>query len=207
LALVVVAQQIVMFDLIPVSNSKLWIDKFVAWSFYWVLLGLVESVLIGFLWYLREDRAVKEEEKRVTSDPDERVSLMNQSGGEDGGNAVTNTIKNDGAVAIDSLSDDEVPMTRNDRHETVPKVASKEAKMEREKSDDNCLQFWFYNYSLKRIDLICLLLAVLSYTGFIAFMFISVHQEKSIWSDNEPTWFTSDTQFSVNAYELGNPDA
>lgn len=59
LALVVVAQQIVTISLIPVSNKKLWIDKFISWSFFWVLLGLVQSVIMGFLYYLREDHEAK----------------------------------------------------------------------------------------------------------------------------------------------------
>lgn len=44
LALVVVAQQIATSGMIPVSNERLWIDKFVGWSFYWVFVGLLESV-------------------------------------------------------------------------------------------------------------------------------------------------------------------
>ena len=50
--------------MIPVSNQKLWIDKFVGWSFYWVIFGLVQSVLIGFIYYLREDRESREAERR-----------------------------------------------------------------------------------------------------------------------------------------------
>jgi hypothetical protein len=47
LALVIVAQQIVTADLMPVSDEGLWLDKFVGWSFYWVICVLVESVLIA----------------------------------------------------------------------------------------------------------------------------------------------------------------
>ena len=69
-----------------------------------MLLGSVESVLIGFLWFLREDRAAKEEEGRVTrGDLEEHVSLMNQLGGEDGGNAAIDTIKDDN-LEMNSLS-------------------------------------------------------------------------------------------------------
>jgi hypothetical protein len=66
LALVVVAQQILTTGLAPVSNQRLWLDKFVGWSFYWVLFGVVESVLIGFLFYVREDHRVKNENKRIS---------------------------------------------------------------------------------------------------------------------------------------------
>jgi Neurotransmitter-gated ion-channel ligand binding domain len=54
LALVIVAQQIVTADLTPVSDEGLWLDKFVGWSFYWVIGVLVESVLIGYLLFIRE---------------------------------------------------------------------------------------------------------------------------------------------------------
>ena len=59
LALVVVAQQIATGGLIPVSNERLWIDKFIGWSFYWVVVGLVESVLVGYLYFMREDKDAK----------------------------------------------------------------------------------------------------------------------------------------------------
>jgi len=59
LAWVVVAQQIVTISLIPVSNRQLWIDKFISWSFFWVVFGLIQSAVIGFLYYLREDREAK----------------------------------------------------------------------------------------------------------------------------------------------------
>ncbi len=61
LALVIVAQQIVTIDLSPVSNQLLWLDKFVSWSFYWVVFGVLQSVIIGFMYYLQEDRLEKEE--------------------------------------------------------------------------------------------------------------------------------------------------
>jgi hypothetical protein len=67
LTLVVVAQQLLTFELIPISNMRLWIDKFVGWSFYWVLLTLLESVGIGFMWYLREDRIARKERKRLST--------------------------------------------------------------------------------------------------------------------------------------------
>lgn len=64
LALVVVAQQIVTSGMTPISDQNLWLDKFVGWSFYWVLVGVIESVLIGFLFYVREDKLAKDEERR-----------------------------------------------------------------------------------------------------------------------------------------------
>ncbi|CAB9509679.1 receptor subunit alpha-type acr-16 [Seminavis robusta] len=59
LTLVVVAQQIATGGSIPISNERLWIDKFIGWSFYWVIVGLVESVIIGYIYFLREDKAAQ----------------------------------------------------------------------------------------------------------------------------------------------------
>ena len=64
LALVVVAQQIVTADMMPVSDQRLWLDYFVSCSFYWVLVGVIESVLIGYIYYIRQDKADRDEAKR-----------------------------------------------------------------------------------------------------------------------------------------------
>jgi hypothetical protein len=78
--LVVVAQQILTFELIPISNMRLWIDKFVGWSFYWVLLGLLESIGIGFMWYLRENRVARKERKRLSlMSSDAREPMMDRA--------------------------------------------------------------------------------------------------------------------------------
>ena len=72
LALVVVAQSITTVGMIPVSNERLWLDKFIGWSFYWVIVGLVESVLVGYLYFLREDKAAHvtpNDENSMNGDP------------------------------------------------------------------------------------------------------------------------------------------
>lgn len=61
LALVIVAQQIVTAELTPVSDQALFLDKFIAWSFYWVVVGVIQSVLIGFLYFKQEDRRESKE--------------------------------------------------------------------------------------------------------------------------------------------------
>ena len=63
---VIVAQQIITASMIPISYRKLWIDKFITWSFYWVIFGVVQSVLIGFLYYLQEDRQSKLKGQRLS---------------------------------------------------------------------------------------------------------------------------------------------
>lgn len=74
LALVVVTQQIMTGDLIPVSDEFLWIDKFVGWSFYWVIFGLVESVLVGYIYFIREDMSKAASADDESSSPGEDSS-------------------------------------------------------------------------------------------------------------------------------------
>lgn len=59
LALVVVPQQILTTGMIQVSNQQLWFNKFVSWSFYWVLFRVIQSVLIGFIYFIQEDCVAK----------------------------------------------------------------------------------------------------------------------------------------------------
>lgn len=96
LALVVVAQQIVTGDLVPVSNERLWIDKFIGWSFYWVIVGLVESVFVGYLYFLRQDKATKtlmlEKEQRLSG---RQPTTGRQSTNEDTTGAATPDIDDD----------------------------------------------------------------------------------------------------------------
>jgi len=88
LALVVVAQQIVTISLIPVSNQNLWIDKFISWSFYWVIFGLVQSVLIGFLYYVREDHEAKTVGRRLEGmSAESREDVMETAETNDGSNS------------------------------------------------------------------------------------------------------------------------
>ena len=75
LALVIVAAQIVTFDLVPVSNRKLWINKLVAWSFYWVFAVLIQSVGVGFIYFLREDHKAKHRDRRLS-----RMTVQHRNG-------------------------------------------------------------------------------------------------------------------------------
>jgi Neurotransmitter-gated ion-channel ligand binding domain len=71
LTLVIVAQQIVTSGFLPISDAKLWIDRFIGWSFYWVILGLVESVLIGYLFFIREDLIIPRQDADKVSKPEQ----------------------------------------------------------------------------------------------------------------------------------------
>lgn len=77
LALVVVAQQIVTNDLLPTTSEKLWIDKFIAWSFYWVIFGVVESVVMAYFFTL-EEHAEEERKKERERKQRERKYLRSK---------------------------------------------------------------------------------------------------------------------------------
>ena len=54
LALVIVAQQIVTSGMLPVSEAHLWVEKYIQWSFYWVIFCIVESIAVGYIFFLEE---------------------------------------------------------------------------------------------------------------------------------------------------------
>ena len=59
IALVVVAQQILTSEMLLVSTRPLWMHYFTFISFYFVIVEVVQSVIVGYLYYLREDRREK----------------------------------------------------------------------------------------------------------------------------------------------------
>ena len=156
LTLVVVAQQILTFELIPVSNMRLWIDKFVGWSFYWVLIGLLESVAIGFMWYLREDRVARKERKRISlMSPDARESMMDRAAanaaaalnGEEASPLTCSKFNDlDNNVVDNDENDVEADTGKDTYHQKV------EAKTKQELSGENYFVFYFFNYSLRKLD-------------------------------------------------------
>jgi len=78
ICLVLVASQIIATQITPISNESLWLEKFVTWSFYWVLAGVLQTVMIGFLFYLREDaqeKANKKETRRAKGGDEEEEPL------------------------------------------------------------------------------------------------------------------------------------
>ena len=133
LALVIVAAQIVTFDLVPVSSRKLWIDKFVCWSFYWVVAVLVQSVVVGFLYFLREDNEAKKA-GRAESREDMMASLA----------AVRAA---DEATAGDDVAALPGPPSQDDLKEETEKNKGKQGTIRLEKKDS-----WFYTYSLRKFD-------------------------------------------------------
>ena len=140
LALVIVAAQIVTFDLVPVSNRKLWIDKFVAWSFYWVLGVLVQSVFVGFLYFLREDQEAKKAGRRI--------SKMSIESREDMMENLAAIRAADEAANGDDVADFPCPPCQDEKKGEIKKnIVKQQAHIELEKKDS-----WFYTFSLRNFD-------------------------------------------------------
>eukprot|EP00536_Pseudo-nitzschia_multiseries_P017794 jgi/Psemu1/264518/estExt_Genewise1Plus.C_18160005 len=158
LALVIIATQILTFDLVPVSSSKLWIDKFVAWSFYWVFFVLIQSVFVAFSHVLQQDRRAKRAAPEETEAAAEEADHTEE--------------KEATAVPATDLETNT---------ETATKYPGKES--------------FFWTYSLRKFDLICLTFCILSYTLFVVFMFVSNYS--GWWLLAEPRWETPTTLYLV----------
>ena len=170
LALVVVAQQIVTSELMPVSNQRLWLGSFVAWSFYWVLFGVIQSVVIGFLFYIREDRRGGDDEDRVglggsNHDPEEETGLVPP------------------------------PTTADERKDSTAKSFAKLSSR-----TDSFVQ----TVSLRKLDLLSLLFAVVTYTTFIVVMYRT--NRTGAWLKKEPKWFNEeDITYDTSFYDIHDP--
>ena len=132
LTLVVVAQQIVTSELIVISNVRLWIDKFVGWSFYWVLFTMVQSVVIGYLYYLREDREAKIHNKRLSiMNLDDRAAMMMN-----------------GAHRAD---EEVLPLTEH-LEEAVKHDTAVKDELVAQKASNNSRSYCFFKFSLRKVD-------------------------------------------------------
>jgi hypothetical protein len=196
LALVVVAQQIVTSGLTPISNQRLWLDKFVAWSFYWVLFGVIQSVCIGFLYYIREDRMARKENKRLTlmSLP-ARESMMGRAR----------------AAAEEEAAAEEAG--RYPKENSAASRGREEAEMMLtdstlvEERREGCCGDFLYTFSLRKLDIISLTIAVVTYTIFISLMLYLVRSTDS-WLSDEPKWFDeSDQVYYQTNYDNNDPNS
>ncbi|VEU38808.1 unnamed protein product [Pseudo-nitzschia multistriata] len=163
LALVVVAQQIVTSDKLPVSDQPLWLDKFVGRSFYWVLVPVVQSALVGFLYFLREDRqATKENKNLELMSMSARLSMMRRAASK----------RNEKAYTEDEATGEEQEALVDPTLQLTDAVST----MQKEN--------FLYTFSFRKFDMICLALAATTYSAFIVIMYTEVHG--GFWVTNEP---------------------
>jgi hypothetical protein len=64
LLLVLAANSIVTAQYLPVTNERLFAKTLINASFYWVMVGLMESVLVGYLFFVGHDAAHQETEEQ-----------------------------------------------------------------------------------------------------------------------------------------------
>lgn len=201
LALVVVAQQIATGGLVPVSNERLWIDKFIGWSFYWVVVGLVESVFVGYLYFMREDKYAKAKDSPGTPKPlydglskskfEEAVDTegeqerMNSSVSQPNING-ENKVQSDLNASNDNQGktgtvDGEAAERNQSKRLTfklqLQETASKEnvgPTMQHQNEAISKYWRWVYTISLRRMDRFFFFLTLISYTIFLLAMFFTV---------------------------------
>ena len=161
LTLVIVAQQIVSSGLLPVSDAYMWIDKYVGWSFYWVIFGLIESVAMGYFYFIREDCRGQHNQKPGDSQAPP--------------NAEQHSVNNDDfdTPQDSNLINSQVPETNNDSQQAPP---NKRGWM----LTPRFVRNWEEKVALRRIDHICFFVATFSYAIFVIVMFSTV-----------PTWGAS----------------
>ena len=201
LALVIVAQQIVTSDLLPVSNQKLWLGEFMTLSFYWVFMSVIQSVLVVFLYYIRVDHQAKKESINIElMHSNVRGSIMLR--------AVAAKIKLRGVVAAAIAEEERMLPYQHDKEQNIPPetlslaVEAPEEQNSLTQQHDEAQSIppvslsspqkvcWFYTFGLRKFDLFCFVFAVVTYTAFIVFMFMT--SSTNMWLRNEPKWFGED---------------
>jgi hypothetical protein len=203
LALVIVAQQIVTSGLSPVSNQRLWLDKFVGFSFYWVIAGVIQSVIIGFLYYVREDRNSRLEQEKDDGETEPFLGNI-----ENGANDQETVLPQTPSKLNPLESIKTVDHNENDRQNdsTLNELAvtdSNNISKDETQSTERCCEGCLYTISFRRIDLISLAIAFVTYTIFVILMFITVQSTDS-WLRNEPTWFGESDAFSLSNTKIYN---
>ena len=201
LALVIVTQQIVTSDLLPVSNQRLWLRKFTTFSFYWVFMSVIQSVLVVFLYYIRVDHQAKKESINIElMHSNVRGSIMLR--------AVAAKIKLRGVVAAAIAEEERMLPYQHDKEQNIPpetlslavEAPEEQNSLTHQHDEAQSIQpasllspqkvCWIYTFDLRKFDFSCFVFAVVTYTAFIVFMFMT--SSTNMWLRNEPKWFGED---------------
>ena len=217
LTLVMVAQFFFTIVLIPVSDQHLWLGEFVSWSFYWVLMTVVQYVLVGVLYYICMDQQAKKESKHLElMNSNARGSMMLQAAAEHDADAaeaaeeqmlLTHHHEREQNIPPETLSlpSDNSPLShsspKKDRaaagHDAEAVEAPEEQKSLTQQHDkaqnippasisSPQKDSWLYTFSLRKLDALFFVFAVVTYTNFIVVM--SMTSSTNIWLRNEPNW-------------------
>lgn len=190
LALVAVAQQIVTSGMVPASDQQLWLDSFVSGSFYWVLVTVVQSVAIGVIYYIREDR---QPDNTDSAEADEKeLEPLAAAAGEDGDEDEDDFVSAKGSFADEMVRSPHSPI------ETERK----------DKTEDGLFKKALYTFPLRTLDLLSLVLCLITYTAFLAIMLSTVTKDSDLWLVNEPRWFDENSTMAdaENIYINGDPN-
>jgi hypothetical protein len=189
LALVLVAQQIVTGDLLPVSNERLWIEKFVIWSFYWVIFGLVESVAVGYVFFLREDFPDPElvstgDEPRIVEENEEELEVDTPNGTQSNGDDIVDQTEDPNLFSDQSPSEYDRVVAPDEEGAPRQHPLTLKQRIMRTRSGRKPrrrwlprLPRWVYTFPMRRVDYVCFFVSTITYTAFIIAMFVSL-----------PTW-------------------
>jgi hypothetical protein len=187
LALVLVAQQIVTTDLLPVSNESLWIDKFVGWSFYWVIFGLVESVAVGYVFFLREDfpdlEPVSSRDEPIVEENEEELEVDTPNGTQSNRDDIVDQAQDPNPFSDQSPTEYDRVVDPDEAGAPRQRPLTLKQRMMRTRSGSNprrwvprllSLPRWVYTFPLRRVDHVCFFLSTITYTLFTIAMFLSV---------------------------------
>lgn len=206
LALVVVAQQIVTSGMTPISDQKLWLDKFVSWSFYWVLVGVIQSVLVGVLFFIRED---KDNRRHRPDDGNMQINEGQEIGDE----------KEEEELAPQThdgqeMDDEEEIVFLSTKNDTGSKSKFRQSIRSIGKKETwkdtfvvvGCKSVLF-RIPLRMMDAVALSICILTYTFFVIIM-LSSGRTGTWWLLDEPNWFHEDflDTYVQTAYVNGDPN-
>merc|ERR1740117_1165958 len=77
---------------------------------------------------------------------------------------------------------------------------------EEERRNNSCFKNCFYTFSLRKMDMISLTFAIVTYTTYIAIMLAT--GKSDVWLQNEPKWFDeNDKTFTSNMYDPNDPNS
>lgn len=209
LTLVVVAQQIVTTDLTPISNQRLWLDKFITYSFYFVLIGVIQSVWIAFLHFLRMDNVNKQERANTEATPDGtnekelELQPLTTKKQEPENDIFFDTVAEvdsgrvlDSTASIESGVDSEINFNEKPLDEGTVTI---------EFHPNAIVNYLFFEIPLRKLDLIAFCTTVFLYSVFLVAMVLVGKYDA--WPRNDPNWFdeTSHTSFLQTPVAIGNP--
>ena len=189
-------------------------------SFYWVVVVVVQSVLIGFIYFIRDDRASKYRLKIRSSITDANDAVLRDD---------TIEVTNGAGFGHypSTPSDQEVDDTegllegniigKGPKHDEENRIALKDTLHQKDANEINpsisynegrkgCWANCLHSFSFRKMDIISLCFAITTYTIFVTGMFSSVFSDAA-WLTNEPKWMNETSEFPQTLYNTSDPNS